>query len=98
MLRLPSKPGMTSRIGKPLAGRSGSPFCLHDFVGERDAPVETGAVAALRQHPRGSAVLPDKIDQESEWNSRPFTGADQSMRVLYGQVLVGSFPILPSVA
>jgi len=41
-------------------------------------------VAALRQHPVRSAILTDKIDQESERNPRPLVGADQSMRVLHG--------------
>src|SRR5260221_13892374 len=70
----------------------------HELVSERDASRNASRVAALRQHPPGSAILPDKINQESERNARPFARADQSMRVLHGQVLVGLLPVLPSVA
>src|SRR5260370_18831993 len=57
---------------------------VHDLIRERDASVDSRPVAALRQHPVRSAILTDKIDQESEPNPRALVGADQSMRVLHG--------------
>src|SRR5580700_3396942 len=57
---------------------------VHDLTRERDASVDARPVAALRRHPIRSAILTDKIDQESERNPRPLVGADQSMRVLHG--------------
>ena len=43
-------------------------------------------------------ILSDEIDQEPEWDARPLIGADESVGVLHRQILVGSLPILPSIA
>lgn len=71
---------------------------IHDLVGERDAAIDGGAVAALRQHPGRAAIFADEIDQIPKRNSGPFIGADQAMGVLHRQSRVGLLPILPAIA
>src|SRR5215472_8651747 len=51
-----------SRVIRALRLAATPPLIAKDLVHERNAPVDAGAVDALRQHPRRPTLLPDEID------------------------------------
>ncbi len=85
MFRLPSKPGTTSRIEEAVRWpkrlavlTEGHDGFVHDLPGERNAPRDSGAITAFRQHPCGPRIRarPGSIRKRSG-HAGPFIGADQ---------------------
>ncbi|MEH2560540.1 hypothetical protein V1289_000167 [Bradyrhizobium sp. AZCC 2289] len=52
---------------------------VHDLLGERNTRINAGCVGAFRQHPGGSAVLPDEIDEKGKRNAGPLIGAHKTV-------------------
>src|SRR5262249_25744292 len=104
MCRLPSRPGVMRRIGKPWAGRNGSPFWPYamkpsSMISSVSGmlPINTGCVGALRQHPGRSAILPNEFYEKAQRNAGPLIGAHKAMSVLDRDIWVRLFPIFPAV-
>ena len=70
---------------------------VHDLFGERNTPINAGCVGAFRQHPGGSAVLPDEIDEKAKRNAGPLIGAHKTMSVLDRDIGVRLFPVFPAI-